>query len=105
MMGCVPTQLQVALAQPSLELQEAVGIRSALERVNYVGIVSSEPTHTIRTPYLAESDGRQLLPRTMLDTWIQGEDDNGVWPQCQVMEFICQPQQQGFQKRTSMVYG
>ena len=47
-------------------------IRTALEKVNYASITSSEPTHTIRTPYLEEPDGSQLLPRTMLNAWHQG---------------------------------
>ena len=51
------------------------GIRTALEKVNYANLTSSEPTHTIRTPDLEELDGSQLLPRTMLSTWTQGEDD------------------------------
>ena len=86
-----------------------------------VKIVSSEPTHIIRTEYLEEPDGCQLLPRTMLNTWTQGEDDESetgsvmtqikqskfkllLIGQIRVMEFICVPQQQGFQKRMSMVY-
>ena len=57
----------------------------------------------------------------MLNTWTQGEEDesgtgNGITHlreynlkllligQVKVSEFICRPQQQGFQKRMSMVY-
>ena len=116
-----PDNTNKKLSQVSLGNGTIKGIRSALEKVKYAGIVSSEPTHTIRTPYLEEPDGCQLLPRTMLNTWTQGEDDesgigNGMTHikeykfklfligQIKVMEFICRPQQQGFQKRMSMVY-
>ena len=116
-----PDNMNKKLSQVSLGNGTIKGIRSALERVTYAGIVSSEPTHTIRTPYLEEPDGCQLLPRTMLDTWTQGEEDesgtgNGIAHvkeykficvligQIKVSEFICRPQQQGFQKRMSMVY-
>ena len=50
-------------------------VRTALEKVNYTIITSSEPLHTIRTPYLEDPDGSQPLPRTMINTWTQGEDD------------------------------
>ena len=71
-----------------------------------MSIVLSEPTHTIRTPYLVESEGCQFWPVTKIDTWIQGENDNGVRAHlCQVMEVICQAQKQGFQRRMSMEYG
>ena len=63
------------LSKVSLGNGTIKGIRSALEKVSYASIVSSEPTHTIRTPYLEEPDGCQLLPRTMLNTWAQGEED------------------------------
>ena len=102
MMGCVPTHLQVSMARPSFDPQEAVGICSALKMGNYLSIVSSEPTHTIRTPYLVESEGCQFWPVTMIDTCIQEENDNGVRAHlCRVMEFISQPQRQSFQRRMS----
>ena len=102
MMGCVPTHLQVSVARPSFEPREAVGICSALKMAKYAGIVSSEPTHTIRTPYLVESEGCLFWPVTMIDTCIQEENDNGVRAHlCRVMEIISQPQRQGFQRRMS----
>ena len=116
-----PDNLNKKLSQASVGNGTIKGIRTALEKVKYAAVVSSEPTHTIRTPYLEEPDGCQLLPRTMLNTWTQGEDDesgtgNGMTHikqykfkllligQIKVMEFICRPQQQGFQKRMSMAY-
>ena len=63
------------LSKVSLANGTIKGIRTALEKVNYASITSSEPTHTIRTPYLEEPDGSQLLPRTMLNTCTQGEED------------------------------
>ena len=51
------------------------GVRTALEKVNYAIMTSSEPTHTIRTPHIEDHDGSLLLPRTMINTWTQGDDD------------------------------
>ena len=51
------------------------GVPRPLEKVIYGTITSSEPTHTIRTPYLEDHDGSLLLPRTMINTWTQGDDD------------------------------
>ena len=91
----------------------------ALQKVNYAIIISSEPTHTVRTPYLEDADGSQLLLRTFINTWTQGEDDASVMGkrmthlkdymyrfllvgQLKVSEYICRPQQQGFQNRVTM---
>ena len=63
----------------------------------------------------------QLLPRTLINTWTQGEEDeagtgNGMMylndykfkflliGQLKVAEYICRPQQQGFQKRMTMCF-
>ena len=63
------------LSKVSLGNGTIKGIRTGLEKVNYASITSFEPTHTIRTPYLEEPDGSQLLPRTIFNTWTQGEED------------------------------
>ena len=104
-----PDNLNKSLSKVSLGNGTIKGIRAALEKVHYAGIVSSEPTHTIRTTFLEEPDGCQLLPRTMLNTLTQGEDDesgtgNGITHikeykfmillltgQIKVSEFICRP--------------
>ena len=103
-----PENLNKKLSQASVGNGTIKGIRTALEKVKYAAVVSSEPTHTIRTPYLEEPDGCQLLPRTMLNTWTQGEDDesgtgNGITHikeykfkclligQLNVAEYICRP--------------
>ena len=58
-----PENQNTNLSKVSLGNGAIKGFRLALEKVRYAGIVSSEPTHTIRTPYLEEPDGCQLLPR------------------------------------------
>ena len=52
-----------------------MGVPRRLENVIYVIITSSEPSHTIRTPYLEDNDGSLLLPFTMINTWTQGDDE------------------------------
>ena len=47
------------------------GFRTALEEVKYAIITSSEPTHTIRTPYPEDPDGSHPLPRIMINAWTQ----------------------------------
>jgi hypothetical protein len=59
-----PDNLNKKLSQVSLGNGTIKGIRSALEKVKYAGIVSSEPTHTIRTPYpiLSSPMGASFCP-------------------------------------------
>ena len=95
------------------------GVPRPLEKVNSAIITSSQPSHTIRTPYLEDPDGSQPLPRTMINTWTEGEDDESgtgkgmthlkdykfrflLIGQLKVSEYICRPQQQGFQNRMPM---
>ena len=91
----------------------------ALQKSNSAIITSSECTHTVRTPYLEDPDGFQILLRTFINTWTQGEDDVSamgkrmkhlkdymfrflIIGQLKVSEYICRPQQRGFQNQMAM---
>ena len=88
-------------------------VRMALQKTTYANITSSELIHIIRTPYLEDLEVAQLLPRTLINTWTQGEEEdesgtgNGMMylndykfkfrliGQLKVAEYICRPQKQG----------
>ena len=72
------------------------------------------------TPYLEDLEVAQFLPRTLINTWSQGEEDESgmghgrrylndykfkllITGQVKVAEYICRPQKQGFQKTMTMV--
>ena len=88
-------------------------VRMALHKVNLLIIISSEPTPTVRTSYLEDPDGSQLLLCTFINTWTQGQDDVPVMGksmkhlkdymflflligQLKVFEYIFRPQHRGF---------
>jgi hypothetical protein len=96
-------------------------VRRCLQQTRSANITSPDPIHIIRTPYLKDYDSGHLLPRTLINTWTQGEEDEFVMNQgkmnlkdykfkflmlgqIKVAEYICRPQMQGLQTRITMCF-
>ena len=50
-------------------------VRRCLQQTRSAHITSSDPIHIIRTPYLEDYESAHFLPRTLINTWTQGEED------------------------------